>query len=321
MTRRLVLALTLLLALAQAGCEHRASATGIATSAAPAPTASSAPSAPRARKGGLDVTFFVTSDTHFGVRGIERWHQMVVDTMNGMPRHPLPSALGGKVAKPRGVLITGDLTDNDKPEQWRAFAKFYGLTGKDGELHYPVYEAVGNHDFWNARQEEKKRHGELWYSFDFDDLHLVCLGEAPTDETLDWLERDLRGIASDVPLVVYMHFPLLGPYSDTWFKREHHDERLGRVLDGHNVVAIFHGHFHGSGSYRWHGYDVYNVGSAKHSARSYAVAHVTDTSLEVASYNYELRDWWWWHEKPINGGKGKTAIGTRPGEPTPYVIR
>jgi hypothetical protein len=282
------------------------------------------------RKGGLDVTFIVASDTHFGFgasegklmgsvrdpilepEGTERINLAAIRTMNALPGRPWPKELGGVIGKPRGVLVSGDLTESGAPWQWRAFVAYYGLNGADGLLDYPVFEAHGNHDKshgWYVLDRVRERHGALHYAFDWDDLHVVCLGEAPDDDDLDWLERDLGEVGSDRPVVVYFHFPLRGPFSDNWFGRGEYRSHLAAVLRGHNVLGLFHGHYHASGRYRWQGHDVYNVGASKHRRHSFAVVHVDDARFRVASYQYVLERWEWWHEKTINGGTAAEHSG------------
>lgn len=266
------------------------------------------PQTKKRRQGGLDATFYVTADTHFGYGvpkdapgsrnvltnplGIEKTHRVARAAMDRLPGRPYPGNLGGEVGTPLGVLIAGDLTESGQPEQWSALLEYYGSSSK-----LPMYEGVGNHDFWDIRQRAIERRGALWYSWDWGDLHVVCLGEAPDSKTLAWLEKDLAGIERDVPVVMFLHFPFEGPYSDTWFTRDKYDDKLFAAIQGYSVIAFFHGHYHGSGRYQWRGYDVYNVGSAKHRWHSFAVARVTDKELSVASWNYDRSAWDWWHKK------------------------
>ncbi|MCA9592537.1 MAG: metallophosphoesterase [Myxococcales bacterium] len=283
------------------------------------------------RLGGTDVTFLVASDTHFGFgsserdllgalhdpvkdpKGTEAVNARAIRDMNRMPGRPWPQRLGGTIERPRGLLITGDLTENGDPWQWRYFVQYYGLNGDDGLVHYPVFEAFGNHDkhhSWYVLDRVRERHGGMRYAFDWDDVHLVCLGEAPDDAGLRWLAKDLSAVGGERPVILYFHFPLRGPFSDdNWFGRGDYRERLARALEGHNVIAIFHGHYHASGRYRWAGHDIYNVGAAKHLRHSFAVVRVSDARLRVASWHYGLHEFQWWHEKPINGAPGKEISG------------
>ena len=177
------------------------------------------------------------------------------------------------------------------------------MTGRDGLLKYPVYECSGNHDrdmlfYAPVLSGVKKRHGRLTYSWDWHDVHLVCLDEYPSADNLRWLRRDLASVGRRAPIVLYFHFSILGPYSDWWSDRQ--KQAFARAIEGYNIIAIFHGHFHWSEHYRWRGYDVYNVGSPRHGCHSFTVVRITDTRIIVASWNWDLRRWRWWHVERIN---------------------
>ena len=45
---------------------------------------------------------------------------------------------------------------------------------------------------------------------------------------------------------------------------------------------------------------MYNVGSPKHYHHSFAVVEIRGDVMKVASYNYDLRRFVWWHEKTID---------------------
>lgn len=285
----------------------------------------------RERQGGLDVTFFVAADTHVGFDAKERGadggardpvsepdgndalNQKQIADMNALPGRAFPAELGGTIAPPRGVLIAGDLTENGEPWQWQHFVRWYGHRGGDGQLRWPVFEAYGNHDkhhSWFTLDRIRERHGGTRYAFDWDDLRVLCLGEAPDEAGLAFLERDLARVGKDRPVVIFFHFPLRGPYStQNWFGDGRYRADLARVLFGYNVVALFHGHYHASGRYRWEGIDVYNVGSTKHEQWSFGVVRVTDTRLSFASWHYGARQWEFWHDKPINGQRGEEKEG------------
>ncbi len=262
--------------------------------------------------GGTDVTFFVTADTHFGFDGIDRLNKRQIDAMNSLPGTPYPPAIGGKVASPKGVLIAGDLTERGHLSQWRQFVAHYGLTGADGLLRYPVYEGTGNHDrdvplLQPVLSGVRKRHGRLTYSWDWPDVHLVNLDKYPSAANLRWLRRDLAKVGREAPVIIYFHFSILGPFSDWWSDRE--KEAFRRAIDGYNVIGIFHGHYHHSGHYTWAGYDVYNVGSPRHGRHSFAVVHITDRRMTVASWGWgrpgprasgwPVTGWRWRHVKRL----------------------
>lgn len=311
-----------------------------APTSAPAVLPSRSPVAPTTP---LDVTFLVAADTHLGFDtpdrdahqilanpiGIEKTNLRMIVAMNELPGVAYPEPLGGSVNAPRGVLVAGDLTEDGGQVDWIMFEALYGRTGKEGPLKYPVFEGAGNHDLvrdWVVRDRIRERHGGWSYSFDFDGLHFVCLDEAPGEEGLAFLENDLGKHPSSTPIVLYFHFPLLGPFRNNWFGKSDYPDRFHSLIEGRNVVGIFHGHNHASGAYRWRGFDVYNVGSPKHSYHSFAVVQVTSNEMKVASYNYDLDEFWWWHRKPLGRAAAATTdeqvIGQRattPGVPTPKL--
>lgn len=267
-----------------------------------------------------EVTFFVASDTHFGVPGIEERNRRLIDELNGLPGLEYPAALGGRVGQPRGVLITGDLTDYSTEEQWQAFERFYGRTGKDGLIKFPVKEALGNHDFMGDSPVVRhivRRHGGLAYSFDWDDLHVACLGMYPSADRIRWLADDLRAVPVSRPVVVFFHYGIDGPWSQSWESQDEREE-LARVLAGRRVAAIFHGHAHHAGAYSWRGYGVFRPGSPKHSSREVMAVRIRGDEVAVAYRDFEKSEWtntFVTSVVPV-GGRVQEA---GPTEPKPYV--
>ncbi len=263
--------------------------------------------APAPRRGGLDVTFIVAADTHFGYRDIAKTNKRQIRAMNAVAGKSYPGGIGGKVSRPEWVIVAGDLTDNGRKGEWEEFESHYGFTGKDALLKFPVYAGTGNHDRWSGdngivMQKVRARHGSLYYSWNHGDLHTICLDEAPNKKGLFWLKKDLADTGTDRPIIIFLHFPFTGPYSDSnWFGDEE-KEQFAEAMEGFNVIGIFHGHYHASSHYEWKGFDIYNVGSPKHSWRSFAVVHVTDSRLTVVERHWGgLWDYWGWkHSKAIN---------------------
>jgi cytolysin (calcineurin-like family phosphatase) len=120
----------------------------------------------------------------------------------------------GKFAKPRGVVMPGDLIDDGdraekgrktSEEQYMLFKADLGLDGTDGRLKYPVFEGWGNHDGppegkekngFSTRSQIKERNrirmekklisnlsaNGLHYSWDWDDVHFIQLNFYPADK-------------------------------------------------------------------------------------------------------------------------------------------
>jgi hypothetical protein len=292
------------------------------------------------RSGGLDITLLALSDLHFGstimdldANGNERWidampvRRTMAGHMKRIAGKPYPPAIGGSVAPPWSLLITGDLTEDGKQEEWDQFTAFFGLpsgvpepkptahTKPPGPAdRMPVFECVGNHDRHRGEYVTRQvaaRHGDDYYSLDYGDLHLASMGAGPDEAGLKWLKRDLAATGRQRPVILYMHYPLVGPFSDSWWTtRPALMESFAQVIGGFNVIAILHGHYHVPGCYQWRGLDVYNIGSLKHGARCFGVIHVTDHTFTFASWNSPQDSWWWWHHKPINihAGQDTTEI-------------
>lgn len=278
------------------------------------------PPAHRPRRGGLDATFFVTADCHFGeyqnAWGNVPVNRRQVEAMNALPDARWPDELGGgAVEEPRGVIVCGDLTDNSRADgeapQLQLFVEHYGHKGGDGLLDYPVFMVPGNHDIdppfgylgrRPVEEEIRRRHGEVYYSWDWDDLHLCALYEYPDATVCRWLTEDLRRNGVDRPVAMFMHFGLTGYGADDWSERE--KAHFHRTIAPYNVVGIFHGHYHRPCFSQWRGIDCYDTGAPKYDiAPSFAVARITDTALDVGYWDYKANTWSWFRRLPVNGAR------------------
>jgi len=279
-----------------ASCRRRTTPPPDPADAGPTPSFSPSPSVRRLR-GNTDLTFLAVSDTHFGFGGIPAAHDVLIPKLDGIAGRAYPPSIGGNVAQPRGLLVTGDLTEWGSVEEWEPFAATYGLDGgPGGKLHIPVFEVVGNHDKVHGpfvEQQVMARHGgNRFYAWDWDDVHLVALGEAPDEQGLDFLARDLAPVEKNVPIILYFHLALAGPWStNNWFAEGTLKDRLARLAESRNVIGIFHGHHHATGHYTWHGIDVFKPGSVKDGAHTFAVVRVTDDRMSVVSYDWDHDVW------------------------------
>lgn len=238
------------------------------------------------------VTFFVASDSHFGARGMEDVNRLVVEQMNALPGTEYPAEIGGLVETPRGVLFLGDTTDNGLLEEFAEFEKVYGLTGKDGLLRYPIYEAIGNHDVQSespVKRRVTERHGGIDYTWDWDDLRFLCLDMYPDAKTVEWLKGQLQKAGPERPLILYFHYSLEGFYSSFWAEEE--KEAFARAILGYNVLAVFHGHEHRVGHYEWRGHKVFRPGAPRHNSHFFLVVRATARELAVAAWDFDTRRW------------------------------
>jgi hypothetical protein len=269
-----------------------------------------------------DVTFFVSSDTHYGRENNAAINRRVIDAMNALPGQALPASVGGGVVRtPRGVVLNGDLLDEgfDKesaPTNWAEFCRDYGLTGEDGRLCFPLYEGFGNHDggpvksFVRAgiKERNSRRTGLAGisadghhYSWDWDHVHLVQLnlfgGSGPQDVkgvnpaehdpqgALDFLRDDLAKHVgtSGRPVIVFQHFAWVGGMADWW--QPEAKERFYEVVKPYRVACLINGHSHGASFAPWKDLLTVHDGSTARGegdTGDFMVVRVTATELILA---------------------------------------
>ncbi len=267
-----------------------------------------------------DVTFFVSSDTHYGFADNSTLNKQTIDLMNGAPGLALPEKFGGgSVRTPRGVVLNGDLLDRgfdaEAPTHWSEFVRDYGLTGEDGRLGFPLYEGFGNHDGGPAksltrraiRERNPRRLGlvnvssnGLHYSWDWDHVHLVQLNlfggdgsndvmnvsktEHDPEGALEFLKQDLAQHVgrSGRPVITFQHFSWLGGMSDWWTPEA--KERFYEVVKDYQIAALINGHSHGASFLEWKGLQTIHDGSTARpdsGSGDFLIVRVTANELTV----------------------------------------
>jgi 3',5'-cyclic-AMP phosphodiesterase len=212
---------------------------GVLTSRALGQPASPGPSA--------DFHFAQISDTHIGFSG----------EVNRDVRGTLAEAISRLNAlepRPALVLHTGDLTHAQKPGAFDMLAE--SLKGLRTER---VFYVPGEHDvFADGGKEYLSRHGrgtqgQGWQSFDYRGVHFVGLvnvlafkGEGMGSlgiEQIEWLERDLAGLSTSTPVVVFAHVPLWAVYPEWGWITGDGEQALAR-LRRFGSVTVLNGHIH-----------------------------------------------------------------------------
>ena len=155
--------------------------------------------------------------------------------------------------QPSFVLHTGDLTHLSKPEEFDTLQQV--LT----DLSLPVFYVPGEHDVLNDDGKSylarfgKNTQGAGWYSFNQGGVHFIGLvnvvnlkaGGLGTlgDEQLEWLERDVKGLSSSTPIVVFAHIPLWSVYPE-WGWGTDDSARALSYLKRFGSVSVLNGHIH-----------------------------------------------------------------------------
>lgn len=213
-----------------------------------------------------------TSDIHANSEGtsykLDQLKQMLSDI--SMPENNV-----------RGVCIAGDLLDVGSDEQFSTFTNLWIspiTSAMPDEPHGGLYLCKGNHDEYSGKKTKllkflKNEYGDFRYSFDIEDLHIICCGKYPDlslfpningccgmSNTIKWLKEDLADVGTVRPVVLFFHFNIMGPFSGWWGissgswtiqKAITVKNALYDAVKNYNIKCIFFGHWHASYSARW----------------------------------------------------------------------
>jgi Icc protein len=194
-----------------------------------------------------EFSFVQISDSHIGFatdanRDVTATLQVALDKVKAL--QPLPAFL----------LHTGDLTHGQKPEQFDTLAGKIQSAGVGDVFYVP-----GEHDlFADNGKEYLARHGKGtkgngWHSFDYKGVHFVGLNNVLDlkagglgtlgTEQLEWLEKDVAGLSSSTPIVVFAHIPLWAVYPPWGWGTDDAAQALG-YLKRFGSVTVLNGHIH-----------------------------------------------------------------------------
>ena len=201
----------------------------------------------RGTRGKRDLRFVQISDTHIGFDK-DANPDPVATAREAIAR------INALAEPPEFLLHTGDLTHAQKPG---AFDTIAGLLqeARAGEL----FTVPGEHDvFSDGGKEYLQRFGggtlgSGWRSFDHGGAHFVGLvnvlefksGKVGTlgSEQLEWLAKDVAGLSSSTPIVVFAHIPLWSVYPDWGWTTTDGQQALAS-LKRFGSVTVLNGHIH-----------------------------------------------------------------------------
>lgn len=146
------------------------------------------------------------------------------------------------------AVNTGDLT----PHGWSSEYDKYWQMG--ASCRVKIYDTLGNHDlglFDAGRNIFKKKYGETYYYFDYDDSRFIILDNAKSKgmgrKQLSWLKDALD---TRKKKFVFMHKPLFDPtgtYPNYIMTPKEENESVGKLLEKEDARYVFAGHIHGYG--------------------------------------------------------------------------
>ena len=156
--------------------------------------------------------------------------------------------------KPAFIIHTGDISHLSKDREFDDADQVLRETG------LPLFFVPGEHDLLDdepgraylARYGKGSR-GAGWYSFDKSGVHFVGLVNVVDlkagglgnlgAEQLDWLERDVAGLSSSTPVVVFAHIPLWTVYPE-WGWGTQDGARVLAALKRFGSVTVLNGLIH-----------------------------------------------------------------------------
>lgn len=156
--------------------------------------------------------------------------------------------------RPSFVIHTGDISHLSKDKEFDDAEQLIKDIGA------PVFYVPGEHDLLDEGQGQayldrfgKGSRGAGWYSFDSNGVHFIGLvnvvnlkagglGNLGPDQ-LEWLEKDVAGLSSSTPVVVFAHIPLWSVYPEWGWGTADGAQALA-YLSRFGSVTVLNGHIH-----------------------------------------------------------------------------
>lgn len=203
--------------------------------AAPAPAAADANT----------LRFVQVSDSHIGFKGpantdVTDSFGRAIDQVNGLG------------LRPNFVMHTGDLTHLSTPAQFDQVRQM--LTGMRTERVFTVpgeHDSVGDHGRAYRTTFGEGTLGDGWYSFDTHGVHFIALVNTLSleklghlgQEQIDFVRKDVAGLSSDTPIVLFSHIPLFAMFPK-WGWSTDDSLQVLNLLKRFSSVTALNGHVH-----------------------------------------------------------------------------
>jgi 3',5'-cyclic AMP phosphodiesterase CpdA len=197
--------------------------------------------------GRSDFGFVQISDSHIGFSkaanaDVAATLQLAIDKVNALDE------------RPDFLIHTGDLSHLSKPSEFDTLDQILRSCKVSQSFFVP-----GEHDVLTGNGQPylerygKNTKGSGWYSFEHRGVHFVGLvnvvdlkagglGSLGSDQ-LRWLEKDLAGLSSSTPLVVFAHIPLWTVYPDWGWGTDDGAKALS-YMRRFGSVTVLNGHIH-----------------------------------------------------------------------------
>ena len=196
---------------------------------------------PRSR----DLSFVQISDSHIGFKGpanqdVTGTFQLAIDQINALKE------------RPSFVMHTGDLSHLAAPDEFDTVKQMMGTLRTGRSFYVP-----GEHDQLAGDLHDygalfgRGTVGRGWYSYDVNGVHFLALVNASSTEAmghlgadqLDWVRKDVAGLSSETPIVVFAHVPLFAMYPAWGWSTDDAVKALS-YLRRFGSVSVLNGHVH-----------------------------------------------------------------------------
>ena len=193
------------------------------------------------------IFFAQISDSHIGFakeanKDVTATLQSAVARLNELPQRP---AL---------VLHTGDITQLAKPEEFDTANEVLKGVKTDRVFYVPgEHDVATDNGVSYLQRYGKGTKGGGWYSFDHSGVHFVGLVNVLNlkagglgslgAEQLAWLKRDVEGLSSSTPIVLFAHVPLWTVYPEWGWGTDDSEQALA-LLKRFGSVTVLNGHIH-----------------------------------------------------------------------------
>src|SRR2546423_2727206 len=193
------------------------------------------------------IFFAQISDSHIGFskeanKDVTATLQEAVARLNSLPQAP---AL---------VLHTGDITQLAKSDEFDTANEV--LKGVKTER---IFYVPGEHDVASdggvsyLQRYGKGTRGGGWHSFDHSGVHFIGLVNVLNlkagglgslgAEQIDWLRKDVSGLSSSTPIVLFAHVPLWTVYPEWGWGTDDSEQALA-LVKRFGSVTVLNGHIH-----------------------------------------------------------------------------
>ena len=193
-----------------------------------------------------DFSFVQISDSHIGFSkpantDVTGTLQAAIAKINAMG------------APPSFILHTGDLTHLAQADEFDTLEQTLKSAKTEKIFYVPGEHDVTDNGKLYMERYGKGTHGDGWYSFDSHGVHFIALVNVLTQgdgsfgvlgpDQLAWLEKDVKGLSSSTPIVVFAHVPLWTVYPQWGWGTKDSEQALS-YLRRFGSVSVLNGHIH-----------------------------------------------------------------------------